>query len=95
MAKQEATPSVEFPPFKGLATNRNDDPTFFVSQDNLQCLQPGMLRVRKGLRPVTFSNAQAATSNNVIAMYRFQGALVDSVLYEDASGALRIGKSPS
>jgi len=66
-----------------------------VEQANVRCQVEGQLDVRPGLRPVSFANGIAATTDEIIVCYQVPGDLTDVVLYETSGGALKMGRSPT
>ncbi len=84
--------------FGGLAKNLSPHRTPLgkaVTATNVRCTNVGQLDVRKGNYPVTFGNATTAAAYPIMAMYHYQAADVDWILYEDTNGNLRAGKSPT
>lgn len=79
----------------GLGSNQYLSGKFASEQNNAQCLIPGALSVRKGLKKLSFTSEPNAAANNIISMYHFQRHDVELVVYEDASGNLRAGRNPS
>jgi hypothetical protein len=64
-----------------------------VTQVNLQAIVPGQLSVRQGSTTVSFATHTGA-SVSVIRMFRYprEG---ESVVYQNSSGAIIVGRSPS
>jgi hypothetical protein len=79
----------------GLVTNASPytlPPGAAVTQVNLQVLSPGQLTGRPGLNAVSFTSITAGTTAIRSAMrYPDENGLV----YQDAAGAIRVGKGPS
>lgn len=79
----------------GLVSNASPytlPPGAAVTQVNLQCLNPGQLSVRPGLNAVSFSSLTAGTTAIRSALrYPDENGLV----YQDAAGAIRVGKGPT
>jgi hypothetical protein len=79
----------------GLVTNASPyaiPPGAAVTQVNLQALNPGQLSVRPGLNAVSFVAITAGTTAIRSAIrYPDENGLV----YQDAAGAIRVGKGPS
>jgi hypothetical protein len=79
----------------GLVTNASPyaiPPGSAVTQVNLQIISPGQISVRPGHNAMTFSSLTAGTSPIRSAM-RYPNE--DSLVYQDGSGAIRVGKGPS
>lgn len=79
----------------GLVTNASPyaiPPGAAVTQVNLQALNPGQLAVRPGLNAVSFLNLTAG-STAVRSAVRYPGEA--GIVYQDAAGAIRVGKGPS
>ena len=66
-----------------------------VEQDNICAAVPGQLNVRKGNRVITITNAAATAASDVIAMASISRPEYRAVLYETASGDVRIAKGPA
>lgn len=81
--------------WSGLVTNASPytiPPGAAVTQVNLQCLNPGQLSVRPGLNAMTFTSLTAGTTAIRSAIrYPDENGLV----YQDAAGAIRVGKGPA
>lgn len=93
--QDEPLKGISIKDFPGLESDRNphNNPAAAVSLLNARV---GIeLGVRKGLKPITFSNAISATSNSIIAMSAIHGPEGEFVLYEDSAGNLKVGKNPS
>ena len=83
--------------FAGFASNRDphDSPEVAVSGKNMRTHIPGLLSARKGCKPVTYSNADTATTNDAIAAIGVRNEIGDMVIYEDSAGNLVVGKGAS
>ena len=83
--------------FKGFVSNRDahDAPEVAVSGKNMRTHITGVLSVRKGCKPVTYSNADTATTNDAIAAIGVRNEIGDMVIYEDSAGNLVVGKGAS
>jgi hypothetical protein len=80
----------------GLATNASPyaiPPGAAVTQVNLQVLVPGELSVRPGTAAVSFASHTGSTSP-IRRMTRYPRS-VDSVVYQNAAGAVIVGVGPS
>lgn len=80
----------------GLATNASPyslPPGAAVTQVNLQVINPGRMGVRPGWQAVSFASHTGSTEAIRSAM-RYPGA-VEAVVYQNASGSIRIAKGPS
>lgn len=80
--------------WKGLVTNASPyalPPGTAVSQINFQCRRPGELSARNGQTAVTFATHSGA-AHAVIEMFRCPLGAVESVLYQNANGEVRIAK---
>lgn len=66
-----------------------------VEMDNILAAVPGELRVRKGCRVITITNAAATAASDVIAMASISRPEYRAVLYQTASGDIRIAKGPA
>lgn len=93
MAK-DRPPKIFIDKWLGRISNKSPhtNPAAGVECNNLSTVVPGELRVRKGMRTVTFSNDQASTTNDVISMTSFNHPVGQMVIYEDSGGNVRIGK---
>lgn len=79
----------------GLVTNASPyaiPPGAAVTQVNLQALVPGRVSVRPGLNAVSFASLTAGTTA-IRAAIRYPDT--ESILYQDAAGAIRVGRGPS
>jgi hypothetical protein len=80
----------------GLATNASPyslPPGAAVTQVNLQVINPGQLSVRPGLQPVSFVSHTGSTEA-IRSALRYPG-VVEAVVYQNASGSIRVAKGPS
>ena len=80
----------------GLVTNASPyaiPPGAAATQVNLQCIRPGELACRPGTVSVSFATHTGSTTA-VVSMLRIP-ALSESVIYQNASGQLRIARGPS
>lgn len=80
----------------GLATNASPyslPPGAAVTQVNLQIISPGQLVVRPGTQAVSFA-AHTGSTSPVRVAFRYPGP-ADSVLYQNASGSIRIARGAS
>ena len=83
--------------WKGLVTNASPyslPPGAAVTQVNFQCLRPGELTTHNGQSAVTFSSITTGSTIPVV-MARYGIGTSECVLYQDAAGALRVGKGLS
>lgn len=81
----------------GMATNVSPyaiPPGAAVTQVNVQCLVPGQLNVRQGISPVSWTT-HSGTSVPITTIRRFQNGTIETVVYQNASGALFYGRGPS
>lgn len=81
--------------WRGLYTNADPHdlhPGASAEQTNLEIRSPGMMAVRKGIRPVTFANAIAATTDEIVAMVAYHRPEAEWILYELSSGLLKAGR---
>lgn len=81
----------------GLATNVSPyalPPGAAVTQVNVQCLVPGQLTVRPGMASVSWTT-HSGTTAPITTMRRFQNGTLETVVYQNASGALFYGRGPS
>jgi hypothetical protein len=94
---KQSLPRILINEWPGRESNKSPHlkPTGAQEADNVVVFCPGELRVRPGMRPVTFANAISAVTDEVIVMSRFQHALGEFVLYETSAGAIKIGRDPS
>lgn len=80
----------------GLVTNASPyslPPGAGVTQVNLQVISPGRLSVRPGTTSVSFSSHTGSTQA-IVSAFRYPGD-VESVLYQNSSGSIRVAKGPS
>jgi len=80
----------------GLVTNASPyaiPPGAAVTQVNLQVLAPGQIVVRPGTTSVSFASHTGSTQS-IVTAFRYPGT-TEGVLYENASGSIRIAKGPS
>lgn len=81
--------------WRGLYTNADahDLPDGAMQEQiNMAILSPGILSTRKGNRPVTFANAIAAASGNIIAMVHYHRPDGEYAVYQLASGVVKGGR---
>lgn len=81
----------------GLATNVSPyaiPPGAAVTQVNLQCLSPGQLNVRSGMASMSWTTHSGSTVP-ITTLQRFQSGTLETVVYQNASGALFYAKGPS
>lgn len=81
----------------GLITNASPyaiAPGAAVEQVNVQVLRPGMLSARDGLAAVTWSSIDSATSP-IRRAFRAPCGGSERLVYQDASGAVRVAVGPS
>jgi hypothetical protein len=84
----------------GLATNADPHdipPGAAVVQENAQCISPGKLTPRKGMRPVIFENVDSGTpadTADVIALSSFNTPQGSYVIFLNADGDVKWGKRP-
>jgi hypothetical protein len=79
----------------GLVTNASPyvlPPGAAVTQVNLQAIAPGRLQVRPGLAAMSFSSLTAGTAPIRSALRYPTG---NSVIYQDAAGAIRVAVGAS
>jgi hypothetical protein len=79
----------------GLVTNASPyaiPPGAAVTQVNLQCIRPGELSVRPGTAQVTFATHTSSTAA-IVSVYRLP-ADTESVIYQNASGSIRLARGP-
>ena len=82
--------------WKGLISNADPHdihPGAGQEVSNLLVLAPGTMEARKGVRPVTFGNAIAATTNSIITMVAYKGQTGSHVVYEDSAGNVKVGRA--
>src|SRR3990167_5102145 len=81
--------------FRGLVTNADphDLPNGALrEQNNLACLAPGQLTVRKGMVKGRFANAITATTHTVLSLTEFRRPDSNFIVYFDTGGALKAGR---
>jgi hypothetical protein len=81
----------------GLVTNAGPysiPPGAAVTQVNLQVLVPGQMNVRPGLATMSWTTHSGSTVP-VISLYRYQHGTVETVVYQNASGALFYARGPA
>lgn len=81
----------------GLITNASPyaiQPGAAVSQVNVQVIRPGQLSARDGLSAVTWSSVTATTSP-VRRAFRAPCNGQERLVYQEASGAVRVAVGPS
>jgi hypothetical protein len=80
----------------GLVTNASPysiPPGSAVTQVNLQVISPGQLTVRPGTVSVSFATHTGSTIP-VVRAFRYPHA-ADNIVYQNAAGEIRVGRSPS
>jgi len=80
----------------GLVTNASPyaiPPGAAVTQVNLQAIVPGQVSVRPGSTTLTFAT-HSGTTSAVVLMFRYPRD-AENVLYQNAAGQIRIGRTPS
>lgn len=80
----------------GLVTNASPyaiPPGAAVTQVNLQVLSPGQITVRPGTAAVSFASHTGST-HSIIKAFRYPQA-TESVVYQNASGVIFVGREPS
>lgn len=91
----EALSQQEAREFRGLITNADPhDIGVGASQEqtNMQCLVAGQIQCRGGNRPVIFANGVAQVQQQVIGLFYFATPSNDWAIFQDASGAIRVGQ---
>jgi hypothetical protein len=81
----------------GLVTNASPyaiPPGAAATQVNVQVVRPGQIQVRDGLVNVSWGTHTGSTSP-VVSALRIQKGQVETVLYQNASGFIYVGKGPS
>lgn len=95
----EPTPnSLPVRQFRGLVTNEDSHdlaPGEMQVQKNLQIFSKGKAQVRKGMVPLSFENAAARSTAQIIAAAYFRVPGADIILYEDSDGNLKAGRNPT
>lgn len=81
----------------GLGSNRSPHvaPSFADQQDNMQCLMPGVLAARKGMRVASFVAKDTVTTNEIISMYRHYTPSAELILFQNSSGDVYMARTPS
>ena len=80
----------------GLVTNASPyslPPGAAVTQVNLQAISPGQLTVRKGAAAVTFAS-HTGSADAIVRAFCYPRD-VDSVVYQNAAGEIRVARGPS
>lgn len=99
MAEDEKPPkSVRIKSWPGLVSNRDphDAPQAPVSGLNMRTHVAGKLTVRKGCKPVTYTNEDTLTSNDCIGAFGIrQEVSGDMVVYLTTNGDLEVAKGAS
>jgi len=81
----------------GLATNLSPyacPPGSAVTQVNVQCLIPGQVSVRPGMSAVSWS-FHTGSSVPITTMRRVQAGTLETVIYQNQSGAIFVARGPS
>lgn len=81
----------------GLATNVSPysiPPGAAVTQVNVQCLIPGQVSVRPGVTSMSWTTHSGSTVP-ITTIRRFQNGTLETVVYQNASGALFYARGPS
>lgn len=84
--------------FPGLISNRDehDAPTAAISGLNMRTNVAGKLTVRKGCKPVTYTNEGTLTTNDAIAGIGVRNEVFgDMVVYIDSAGNVEAAKGAS
>lgn len=91
------TDKAEMQEFPGLVSNRDpaDQPHAPVAGQNMRMHRPGLLTVRKGIKPLAFSNVIADTTNSIIAGFGYHRPDANYFVYEDSAGNVKIGRNPT
>jgi hypothetical protein len=81
----------------GLASNRSPHtaPSYAVEQDNMQCLIPGVLSVRKGMRVASFVAKDTVSAYEIISMYRDYTPSAELILFQNSNGDVYVARTPS
>ena len=82
----------------GLATNRDehDAPQAAISGLNMRTHVPGKLTVRKGCKPVTYTNVDTATTDDAISAFGVRQEVGgDMVIYFTSGGNVEVAKGAS
>lgn len=93
--KDQPMKGISVTDFPGLESDRNPhvSPPTPVSVLNTRLATE--LGVRKGLKPVTFSNDTSDTAYSIIGMFGLHGPEAEILVYQDSNGSIKIGKNPS
>lgn len=81
--------------WRGLYTNADAHdlhPGATTEQTNIEIRSPGMMAVRRGIRPITWANQIASTTDEIIAIVAHHRPEAEWVIYELSSGLLRAGR---
>jgi hypothetical protein len=81
----------------GLATNLSPyacPPGSAATQVNVQCIIPGQVSVRPGMSAVSWSSHTGSTVP-ITTMRRVQAGTLETVLYQNQSGAIYVARGPS
>lgn len=84
--------------FQGRISNADPHdipPGAFVEQDNLTCLIPGQLTVRKGSRELTIGNRSDYDAYQGLATYFLQRGESNWFLWQRSDGTIQAGQNPS
>lgn len=99
MAKDQKTPEVtrtNHPVFVGLYSNADPhDLPAGAAQilQNIHCLVPGQLTVRKGVQPSTDFTPSSPTTNDIIGLYGYMRPEGNVILIQDNAGNLKAFRS--
>lgn len=80
----------------GMVTNASPysiPPGSAVTQTNWQILSPGQLTSRYGMTSITAAT-HSATTSPVVRMFRYPRD-TESIVYQNANGQIRVGRSVS
>lgn len=90
---------VDYRDFRGLVTNvdpQDRPPGSTVSQENITCITPGELRVRKGMRNVSYSGDDALTSGvDVLTVRHAPRPDNEYVLVFTSDGKIKLKHTPT
>ncbi len=64
-------------------------------QNNLVSTIPGQLKVRKGMRPVTWTNTMDTSTFDILSAHRYRRPAENWVIYLDSNGAVIAGRDPA
>lgn len=81
----------------GLVTNASPyalPPGAAATQVNLQVVSPGQISVRPGLVNVSWTTHTAGAAS-IIKIINFQSSTFPQVVYQNASGELRVAQGPT